>query len=219
SVDIGTQGYGAYGVLAQSIGGGGGQGGTGTPATKGHIIIGAGVGGGGGGGDGGDGGNVTFVSRSSNWIQTYGDAAHAVVLQSVGGGGGTGGLTMGSGGTPFGVSLDFTLSVGGAGGDGGNGGSVDVCTGGACAVTNLFTRGDMATGLLAQSVGGGGGLGSLGDPDADPVRSIQLDLGLVLGGSGGDGGNGGAVNVQGTYSIATAGAFSHGIAAQSIGGG
>ncbi|WP_051439512.1 autotransporter outer membrane beta-barrel domain-containing protein [Bordetella petrii] len=217
SVDIGTQGYGAYGVLAQSIGGGGGQGGTGTPATKGHIIIGAGVGG--GGGDGGDGGNVTFVSRSSNWIQTYGDAAHAVVLQSVGGGGGTGGLTMGSGGTPFGVSLDFTLSVGGAGGDGGNGGSVDVCTGGACAVTNLFTRGDMATGLLAQSVGGGGGLGSLGDPDADPVRSIQLDLGLVLGGSGGDGGNGGAVNVQGTYSIATAGAFSHGIAAQSIGGG
>src|SRR5690606_15591434 len=89
SVDIGTQGYGADGVLAQSIGGGGGQGGTGTPATKGHIIIGAGVGGGGGGGDGGDGGNVAFVWRSSNWIQTYAAAAHAVVLLSVGGRGGS----------------------------------------------------------------------------------------------------------------------------------
>lgn len=217
NADIGTQGYGAYGVLAQSIGGGGGQGGTGTLATKGRIIIGAGVGG--GGGDGNNGGDVGFSSTSSNWIQTYGDTAHGVALQSIGGGGGAGGLTMGSGGTPLRESLVLTLSVGGMGGNGGDGGTVNACTGNDCSVVNILTGGDMATGLVAQSVGGGGGIGSMGDPDAGNPHSLKLDLGLTLGGAGGDGGNGGAVAIQGDYNIVTGGAFSHGIAAQSIGGG
>src|SRR3546814_5920716 len=69
---------------------------------------------------------MRFKSDSRNRIQTFGDAAHAVALQSIGGGGGTGGLTQGVGGTRIGTSLNFTLSIGGSGGDGGDGGAVDM---------------------------------------------------------------------------------------------
>ncbi|WP_459615922.1 hypothetical protein [Bordetella sp. 2513F-2] len=214
---IQTQGYEAYGVLAQSIGGGGGQGGSGTLATKGRIEIGAGVGG--TGGDGNDGGTVDFKSDTANRIQTFGDAAHAIALQSIGGGGGTGGLTQGVGGTRVGVSLDFTLSIGGSGGDGGDGGAVNMCADTNCRPVGIYTGGHLASALVAQSIGGGGGIGSLGSPDQEPGLGGSFNLDLLLGGAGGDGGKGGTVRVDGVHDITTRGDFSHGIAAQSIGGG
>ncbi|MCD0504891.1 autotransporter outer membrane beta-barrel domain-containing protein [Bordetella petrii] len=212
-----TQGYGAYGVLAQSIGGGGGQGGSGTLATKGRLEIGAGVGG--TGGDGNDGGTVMFASDSGNRIQTFGDTAHAIALQSIGGGGGTGGLTQGVGGTRIGNSLNFTVSVGGSGGDGGDGGVVDMCSSVACRPVDIYTGGHMASGLVAQSIGGGGGIGSVGSPDQTPGLANSFSLDLLLGGAGGDGGDGGAVNIGGEHNITTRGDFSHGMVAQSLGGG
>ncbi|GAB1577371.1 hypothetical protein [Bordetella petrii] len=212
-----TQGYGAYGVLAQSIGGGGGQGGSGTLATKGRLEIGAGVGG--TGGDGNDGGTVLFQSDSSNRIQTFGEAAHAIALQSIGGGGGTGGLTQGVGGTRIGTSLNFTVSVGGSGGDGGDGGVVDMCASAGCRPVDIYTGGHMASGVVAQSIGGGGGIGSVGSPDQKPGLATSFSLDLLLGGAGGNGGDGGTVNIGGEHDITTRGDFSHGIVAQSLGGG
>jgi len=215
-----TQGYAAYGVLGQSIGGGGGQGGTGTLATRAIVSIGAGIGG--GGGEGSAGGTVKFTSRqdtgNSGGVYTYGDQAHGVVLQSIGGGGGAGGTAQGGGGETSMLTFQADLLVGGAGGNGGDGGTVGVCSDGNCAATRIQTVGDYATGMLAQSIGGGGGLGGLGDP-ARTKAGANYSVDLSVGGAGGDGGTGGLASVQGQYLIATYGDFSAGVIVQSIGGG
>ena len=212
--DITTFGALSHGVLAQSIGGGGGSGGF-------SIGFGGSLEGdskvdsvGGDGSGGGDGGTVTVtVGTQDNLlfplIQTSGDGAVGVFAQSVGGGGGSGGF---SGGLSLAVDGAAENKVGGGGGgEGGAGGTVHVTNYG-----TITTQGANAAGVFAQSVGGGGGAGgfsiaaSLGDSKA---------VANSVGGDGSGGGNGGDVRVDNFGHIETEGAFSHGIVAQSVGGG
>jgi len=203
---VSTEGYGAYGVLFQSIGGGGGQGGDGSDQAQGTLTVGAS--GGGTGGVAGDGGSI-LTSTSQGWlnVQTQGDDAPAVVLQSIGGGGGTAGAGNSSAAKQE-DSLAVGIAVGGQGGLSGSGGDITVATG--LAAT---TYGDRAYGMLSQSIGGGGGIGGAG--------SASNLAGVALGGRGGASGEGGKVNVVlNTGSrITTYGMGSHGVIAQSIGGG
>ncbi len=235
-----TQGQSAAGILAQSIGGGGGRGST---------AVGLGAALGGTGSAGGDGGMVTVSSAGT--IETSGQRGRGIHAASRGGGGGDGGTS---------VSI---VEFGGAGGSGGDGGEVTVAN-----AARVSTTGDQADGLYASSLGGGGGsahtevgffsiggtggqggsgdsvtagssasISTVGD-DADGVflssigggggdGSAVIDVGaaveVAIGGGGGPGGDGGAVTYddQGAegYSIETAGERARGLYAASVGGG
>ena len=188
SGNILTTGAGAVGVLAQSVGGGGGIGGYGQPGALANLAI------GGGGGAGGNGGDVNV--NVTGTIETFGDGAYGVFAQSVGGGGGIAG-NVNQGISSAGVSLD----LGQSGGAGGNGGDVTVVSAG-----NIITHGNGACGIFAQSVGGGGGLaGDAGN-------------GLSFAGSVGGAGSGGTVHITHTGNITTYGDNADGIFAQSAGG-
>ncbi len=184
SGSIETRNADANGIYAQSIGGGGGDGGNagGLFAT---------------GGRAGSGGNSNAVTvRNSGTVQTGEDRSTAIFAQSIGGGGGNGGDA---------IAASETISV-------------------------AITEGHFATGVLAQSVGGSGGAGGdarviqvelTSNPmDFIPLLDLtSLDTTLVFGGTGGEGGNGGDIRVSNKGDVATSGAFSHGIVAQSVGGG
>ena len=103
------------------------------------------------------------------------------------------------------------MTVGGKGGSGGAGGGVTVGTAG-----SIATQGALASAILAQSIGGGGGTAGAANGDAS---AYALTIGV--GGSGGASGDGGpvAVAVTGTPAISTTGDGAGGIVAQSIGGG
>ncbi len=251
---ITTLGARAYGILAQSVGGGGGiAGGVAMAANTvlGNIdqpgkTYGATVAVGGAGGSGGDGGAVTVtnntqeppssVAQTNGFIGTAGYGAIAVVAQSIGGGGGVGG----EGSVNNVTNLSLGVSYTGSGGVAGSGGAVTVSNGSG---TQIVTVGDDAYGVLAQSIGGGGGLGSagctnsaaagasglsasqcLGNTNASASGSVvpwtdSSSFAVHLGGKSGASGSGGAVSVTENGSIVTTGARSFGIAAQSIGGG
>lgn len=139
-----TSGDAAFGILAQSIGGGGGiSNAAGNPGgVKYAISL------GGKGGSAGDGGTVSVVLDNASSIRTYGDHSTAVFAQSIGGGGGYGGAS---------VLQGWTVPVfGGAGGSSGDGGRIDVRTEGGS--TSISTKGIKAHGVFAQSLGGGGGM-------------------------------------------------------------
>ncbi|WP_326525759.1 hypothetical protein [Sphingomonas sp.] len=207
------------GIVAQSIGGGGG---------KGADVLGTGVGLnmviGGTAGAGGDGGLALVNSGDGNAIYTTGAHSHGVVAQSIGGGGGMGGAAYSKA-----VSAVFgaSMSVGGSGGAGGGGGQVQLMTdeSGAQLATNsggIRTFGSDSHGILLQSIGGGGGIGGASTAAAkvyggDDVPSIALTM--ALGGSGGAGGGADTVTGLNTGLIQTAGAGAAGMMGQSIGGG
>jgi hypothetical protein len=120
---------------------------------------------------GADGGTVTLshsggitTGRSSGG----GNMAIGILAQSIGGGGGSSG------------GLGAAAFVGDAGGSGGSGGSVSVSSSG-----GLTTFNDGAIGILAESIGGGGGNGG-----------NASGLFVAVGGQGGLGGAGGAVSVN-----------------------
>ncbi|WP_454812060.1 hypothetical protein [Labrys neptuniae] len=202
SASIITWGDRSAGIFAQSVGGGGGNGGFGISANGG--LISASVALGGSGGDGGGAGNVQVDTKGS--IQTHGSGSTGVFAQSVGGGGGNGGLAVaGSAGL-----VQASIALGGGGGKGGDAGTVNVSN-----LSVITTAGDNASGILAQSVGGGGGNGGV---------TVAAGLGLAsanvgLGGSGEKGGSGKSVTVDSNGDIATGGKNSSAILAQSIGGG
>lgn len=232
---VGTMGLGAAGILAQSIGGGGGTGGNARALSNGlsspTINVSTSIGG--AGGTGGHGGAVT--AYNSGLAMTLGDLSPGVHGQSVGGGGGHGGAGRANSGSyqaNGGPSLTVAVGVGGHGGAGGDGGAVSLYNyapqtlpsapaalghlgyGGS---GGILTTGDGSDGMLAQSVGGGGGNGaaSLG---AGSKGSITVKV--SVGGYGGAGGAGGSVLVDnGAGAILTRGAQAAGIAAQSVGGG
>ncbi|MGU3546376.1 autotransporter outer membrane beta-barrel domain-containing protein, partial [Methylobacterium sp. A52T] len=104
----------------------------------------------------------------------------------------------------------FTLSLGGSGAQGGNGGRVSVENGG-----TVRTMGIGAHGILAQSIGGGGGQGGLAYAEA----TNRTTLTATLGGTGGSGNIGGTAKIVNTGSVATADDAAYGLYAQSIGGG
>jgi hypothetical protein len=90
------------------------------------------------------------------------------------------------------ASLNVSIGLGGDGAAGGEGGTVSVVLGN----TDITTKRVQSTGLIVQSVGGGGGNGG---------STVSAGLGVSLGGSanvtignGGNasgGGDGGVVNV------------------------
>jgi hypothetical protein len=191
-------------IFAQSIGGGGGDGGT----SGGLVSI-------GGSGSGGGNGNTVTVNNSGN-LRAFGDLSPGLFAQSVGGGGGNGGFSLG-------VGVFASVAIGGSAANGGNGGNVCVNADATCtnvipslASSIISTHGFRSAGILAQSVGGGGGNGG----NAVAVSGgIYGSASFALGGSGGNGGTGGNVFVGAKGQITTAGDYSPGIDASSVGGG
>ncbi len=218
SGNLSTTGDDARGVFAQSVGGGGGNGGG---SFSGSAFAGVAIGGSAAGG--GDGGVVTVNSSDytrevdgvpimvSPLIETEGDRANGIYVQSVGGGGGNGGLAVQVTGGAFGA---VSVAVGGTGGGGGVGGAANL--NGNATVT---TVGEDADGVVVQSVGGGGGSGggaiSVGVAGGPGAGSVAVGVG----GSGGDGGIGGTVTTNAGGNIVTTGDLSEGFIAQSVGGG
>src|SRR5262249_14253898 len=154
-----------------SVGGGGGDGGLnitgGISASAGAAgSIGVGVGGFGGGG--GSAGKV--IGTLSGDVFTTGDGAYGAKIQSVCRGGGRGGLDF-TGDVALSVKSNAAGGVGGGiGGFGGKGGSAGNVT---ASVTGTYsTTGKQAPGVVAQSLGGGGGSGGL-----NVTGNLALSLG------------------------------------------
>ncbi|SEA61578.1 hypothetical protein SAMN05660420_02623 [Desulfuromusa kysingii] len=227
--EISTAGEWSHGLLAQSIAGGGGNGGfnfsgsvnVSAVATHGGAVATIGVGG--SGGSGNDAGDVTLTSRGD--IVTFGNEARGVFAQSVGGGGGMGGtnLDLNLNMTAFGSGTPIMVGVGGSGGSAGNGGDVTVDRGTVDSFSGMIqTDGSGAVGLEASSIGGGGGDAGMNLMLAVSNETSQSDsyaLEVGIGGGGGESGDGGQTTVANFGDINTAGAQSHGLLAQSIGGG
>ena len=244
-----TNGDYSSGILAQSLGGGGGTGGTDVGAV---VLTMGGI-----GSKGGDGGEVFVTNEGSGVISTSGVQSDGVFAQSVGGSGNTGtteygfvslgGSSSGSvGGSGDAVTVSnygkitteeddsrgiVAQSIGGGGGDGGNADALIVAIGGSAgaggsggdvSVTNdgvISTSGDDASGIVAQSIGMGGGNGS-------NSTTVGLFAGVSIGGSASGGGDGGSASVTLTddddsqpSSITTRGDRSQGVNLQSVGGG
>ncbi|MBD8891003.1 autotransporter outer membrane beta-barrel domain-containing protein [Roseibium litorale] len=202
---IWTSGANSYGIFAQSIGGGGGTAAQGD-ASKGGGLFAFSLGG--TGGSGGNGGSVNIAG--SGTVLTTGAQSHGIVAQSVGGGGGAGGASSGG---VYGIPVGLSLHLGGGGGSGSNGGTVTVNRGG-----EITTTGTHAIGILAQSVGGGGGIAGTGEL----ITGTELPVNVHL--TDGGNGNGGAVTVSDATAdsalvVSTSGTGAHGIFAQSVGGG
>ncbi|MEP5766449.1 MAG: autotransporter outer membrane beta-barrel domain-containing protein [Halieaceae bacterium] len=232
---ISTLGEKAVGIFAQSIGGGGGISSTVLNAELGRggqnkgsfIYLKA-------GGAGGAGGDVTVTNKTAvnaeqeasaaqttGVIHTEGEEAHGILAMSVGGAGGDGGHIYNNQAMPGAASTEgqersLTVTLGGSGGEGGTGGLVTVDN---QAGASIVTRGDRAHGLVAQSVGGGGGNASLTFSDVLVRSQKATTFNLAAGGSGGAGNHGGDVKAINAGKIETYGVASHGIFAQSIGGG
>ncbi|WP_124668506.1 autotransporter outer membrane beta-barrel domain-containing protein [Burkholderia sp. Bp8986] len=208
---ITTSGYGAAGIAAQSIGGGGGIGADGSDSSTGLRSVGGASGG--NGGVGGNGGTVTVNNQNPNGttILTTGDVADGVALQSIGGGGGVAGAgsSLFAGTTRWGQSGTLTLSAGGGSAASGQGGSVTFNSGSNPIM--ISTMGNDAFGIVAQSIGGGGG-SVISQPTSNSTISTQI---------GGGSANGDSVKValSNGSTITTTGIAAHGIVAQSIGGG
>jgi len=211
---ITTQGDSAYGVLLQSVGGGGGTGGF---TYNVNAFLSSSLGG--AGGSGGDGGTVIYTGDwASGSIETSGSRAAGLLAQSIGGGGGAGGAASS---LAIGYGLSASFAVGGKGGGGGDGGAVTVSN-----VNLITTWGQNAAAISAMSVGGGGGAGgnanvfSLALPPVHPGDGApRVALSSATGGAGGDGGKGGAVTLENSNTLTTYGIGSRAVLLQSIGGG
>ncbi|GAB4069230.1 autotransporter [Ancylobacter sonchi] len=209
---ITTSGKDAYGLLAQSVGGGGGPGGD-----AGGFAILLGVARGGDGGAGGNGGTVRIrpsADGKRGSIVTSGNNASGIIAQSIGGGGGAGGSATSKTG---GIVSAISVSIGGDGGDGGTSGRVSIDN-----TSNVTTSGVGAHGVEASSIGGGGG--RAGDASAYAVAVGLPDvptfsMTYALGGSGGKGGAGSTATVVNRADIKTSGDSAVGMLISSIGGG
>ncbi|MBA4788737.1 MAG: autotransporter outer membrane beta-barrel domain-containing protein [Rhizobiales bacterium] len=225
---VATHGDLALGIRAMSVGGGGGDGGVASSVADMLGVyqnVSLTVALGGTGEAGGNGGDATAINTGQ--IYTTGNFATALHAVSLGGGGGEGGMASAS--TAKGISVDKSFStlnavlptadiysvsatVGGSSKGGGKGTHVEAGNDGFIQTTGTGSRG-----ILAQSIGGGGGNagGYLGGSTGD------LNARLGLGGTGGKGGAGGTVTVRNEVSgvIVTQGDGAVAIQAQSIGGG
>jgi hypothetical protein len=216
---ITTAGDSADAIKAQSIGGGGGNGlfsASGALSLSGASIAVA------VGGQGGAGGSASAVTvTNTGTILTGGDQSRGISALSAGGGGGHGGLTI-AGSISTGKG-GLGLAVGQAGGKGGNADQVQVTNSGA-----ITTERDKAAAIEAQSIGGGGGRGSMSFA-ASLSGPDSANFAVAIGGNGGNPGNGGTVIVtnSGTIRTGTAGdpifdsetiTDAYGIFAQSVGG-
>ena len=213
-----TTGADAYGILAQSLSGGGGNGSSVislTAMSSGSDSGTFGLNIGGAGGAANQAGTVHVINGGV--IETVGSGAHGILAQSIGGGGGNGGLSL-AGSLLIGAATNTPLiSVGGAGGDGGNANTVTVDNTG-----NILTHGVRAHGIVAQSIGGGGGNANMGISASGNIvtavasNAISAIVGAV---SSGNGGLGGEVVVNHSGDITVLGDGSQAIKAESINGG
>jgi hypothetical protein len=119
---------------------------------------------------------------------------------------------------PEGRGANIAASLGGFGGSGGSAAAVGVNSSGM-----ITTLGNHADGIIAQSIGGGGGNGGLSVAaaiNACPSCPAPSTLSASVGGFGGAGGTGSTVNLaHAGGAVVTAGDYSAGLRAQSIGGG
>ncbi len=197
-----TAGVFAEGIVAQSIGGGGGS----AASTSGIAAI---------GGDGGSGATAgTVIMLNAGNVTTTGAHSDAILLQSIGGGGGKGSNSLA-------IGAQFSLAIGGTGGSGGDGGDVTyddstVIDEATDQTYTLSTADDFSNALVAQSIGGGGGHG--GNALSFSAGISAYDVSVALGGSGGAAGYGGDVTVGFQGAITTSGDHSIGILADSTGG-
>jgi len=210
---IETFGFGSDGLAAQSIGGGGGNGGDASGSSVGLNYVVGGTAGGGGGGY-----SASLTSQQGSEILTHGAHAPGLLVQSIGGGGGQGGAAYSkSTSAGFGASM----AVGGNGGAGG-----DACVS-SCAGTTaendgrVTTQGSDSYGILAQSIGGGGGIGGAATAKSRvyAAEDVSISLSAALGGSGGQAGSGGLLSATNTGLVTTSGEGAVGMLTQSIGGG
>jgi len=181
SVTVTTGGAGANGILAQSIGGGGGIGGSSLASGATNITL------GGNGGSGNDGGAIAIHNVT---VTTSGGAAAGILAQSIGGGGGH----VGQGGLNDLISeadivrnSSFTLTTSGAAGDGHDvniGCSPDAANPVADCAINVTTHGATGIGVLAQSIGGGGGSTQISNAGYDSF-DIALNAGAAGAGASG----------------------------------
>lgn len=211
---VSTKGVHSSALVAQSIGGGGGTGGSAQTTSIGIFSYAVGGNGGDGGAAGVAGTNQVTI-YNNGIVDTTGNHAKGVVGQAVGGGGGDGGSAVGQSATN---TVNVNVSVGGSGGKGGTAGDVLATNTG-----QILTSGADAWGLLGQSVGGGGGNGGMSKSEAYDLASNEelptVQISASVGGTGGDGSAGGNVGAYNTGLIMTSGANAHGILAQSISGG
>ncbi len=211
---IQTLGIHSDGILAQSIGGGGGNGGGANSVTIGvQATVAVSV-----GGSGGTGGTSnTVTAHNGGQIVTTGSDSYGIMAQSIAGGGGVGGASVAAtyqGNDPDYPSVNMKVAVGGSGGVGG--------TSGAVAVTNdgyIWTQGISATGILAQSISGGGGAGGDSSAKGDTFNASTITVNTTVGGSGAGAGTANNVNVTNNGLIVTLSDLADGIEAESIGGG
>ena len=193
--DIMTSGFGASAITAQSIGGGGGL--LGYYVPQGSIpqgtISGSGTLGGYGNGHGSDGSQVTV--NVNGYITTNGDMSPMIIAQSIGGGGGrvVGNVPINQ--DAPGIKLGDSYSNG-------ESRAVSVTT-----AYPLASGGNNSPGIIAQSIGGGGGI--LNFPTSS-LSNVQF---------GGYNSASDSVTVTTNGSITTLGYGSFGILAQSIAGG
>lgn len=161
---VSTEADNSYAIVAQSLGGGGGLGGAGSSTGTNKLNVNLTVGG--QGGIAGNGGTVTVTN--SGMATTQGASAFGLLAQSVGGGGGVGGAAA-SANT---ISLAVNAGIGGSSSKSGNGGTVAVTNSG-----SVTTSGKQAHAIVAQSVGGGGGVVFVGrvDPYDSGVLSSNAE--------------------------------------------
>ncbi len=209
SVFASTSTLGGAGILAQSIGGSGGAGGS--AVSKGIGLISLVIGGDSKGGGNGGALNIT----SGSLVTTYGDHAGGLQAQSIGGGGGKGGSAFSF---IAGIVPVASIAVGGQGGSGGAAGDVTVSN-----TAQITTYGADSFGVALQSVGGGGGSGGAAAAhavDISPDKRVPaISIAIAVGGKGGTGNTGGKVDLTNSGLITTAGDAAIGVIAQSIGGG
>ena len=207
---ITTSGSNATAILAQSIGGGGGSGGSSYSGSLSMQSISLSVGG--EGGDGGTSGEVTVNNDAT--LQTGGVYAYGISAQSIGGSGGSGGSVMNIAVSAGEVAGAVDLSLGGSGGDGG--------TAGTTTVTNkkTITTDDFgSSAILAQSIGGAGGSGgSVISGELVASTDTSVGVSVSVGGDGGSGGAAGDVTVTNEGALNVYGDLAQGVVAQSIGG-
>jgi hypothetical protein len=233
-----TVGDGAAAITAQTIGGGGGNGGGGAGSANGASFS-ATVDVGGKGGGGGDNSKILLsVNNAGNAaILTFGANAPGIIAQNIGGGGGNGGKAAssiggnksmnGDGGNGAPNTIDgVTAQLQAAFAAAGNKAATEqyASTAGLISLANALLGntqtqashlGDDPTGDALNELGESGGNSD------DTNQSTSITAKVSIGGQGGAGGSGGPVTVgtDALTSIATVGAMSDGIIAQSIGGG
>lgn len=158
--NIDTVGKRAAAIQAQSIGGGGGIGGN----ASGTVSL------GGFGSAAGDGQDV--IINNDGILRTFGKNSSAIVAQSIGGGGGDGGASNGGVESKDNTTTvkEAFVAIGGNGAHAGNAGQVHITNN----AELIYTESDSSKGILAQSIGGGGGQG--GD-------STGIDIAGTIGGA------------------------------------